>query len=444
MSEANEFDCDLVLHGARVVAPAGDVDGGGIAVRDGRIVSVGPDAELAAWRSGANEVVDASGQLLAPGLVNTHCHAGDSLFRGLVENLSLEAWLEKVWIAESAILDPHTTSLGAQLGLAENLLAGVTSVFDMFWFPDTAAEAARQLGMRVATGGLFFDGVGIDGKEQAVRLDEARAFCETWRDEPLVTPSLNPHATYTVGPQQLEGVARLAEETGALVTVHAAETRQEQSTARERFDATVLQHLEAVGLLGPQTVLAHCVHLEPGDLEIIRATDSTVAHNPVSNLKLGSGIAPVPEMLDAGVRVTLGTDGPISGNDMDPWLGLRLAAILHKGRTMNPTTVSARQAFDMATVRGAEAMRLDTGVLEAGRLADFILLDLDGPHATPLFDAVHHLVFAAGRADVRDVYVGGRRVVENRRLVHLDLDAVREEIGRLAPRIAATLEGAAG
>ncbi|MEM6703187.1 MAG: amidohydrolase family protein, partial [Acidobacteriota bacterium] len=294
MSEANEFYCDLVLHGARVVAPAGDVDGGGIAVRDGRIVSVGPDAELAAWRSGANEVVDASGQLLAPGLVNTHCHAGDSLFRGLVENLSLEAWLEKVWIAESAILDPHTTSLGAQLGLAENLLAGVTSVFDMFWFPDTAAEAARQLGMRVATGGLFFDGVGIDGKEQAVRLDEARAFCETWQDEPLVTPSLNPHATYTVGPQQLEGVARLAEETGALVTVHAAETRQEQSTARERFDATVLQHLEAVGLLGPQTVLAHCVHLEPGDLEIIRATDSTVAHNPVSNLKLGSGIAPVP------------------------------------------------------------------------------------------------------------------------------------------------------
>lgn len=441
MSTPSDFACDLVVHGARVITPTGEIDSGGVAVRGDRLAIVAGDDELAPWRLEAAQVVDATGRLLAPGLVNTHCHAGDSLFRGLVENLSLEAWLEKVWIAESAILDPATTSLGATLGLAENLLAGVTSVFDMFWFPEAGAAAARQLGMRIATGGIFFDGLGIDGKTREVRLEEARAFCEEWYDEPLVTPSLNPHATYTVSPDLLEGVAHLAAETGALVTVHAAETMHEQTVVHERYGASVLEHLERLGLLGPSTVLAHCVHLEPGDLERLRSTGTTVAHNPVSNLKLGSGIAPVAEMLLQGVRVTLGTDGPISGNDMDPWLGLRLAAILHKGHTLNPTAISARQAFEMATLRGAEALRIEAGALEPGRLADFILIDLDGPHATPLFDAVHHLVFAAGRADVRDVFVGGRRVVENRRLANVDLDAVRHEVAALAPRVAATLGG---
>ena len=435
-----EDTADLVVHNARVVTPSGSIDRGGLSVRNGRILAVADEQQIGAFIGESTEVLDAEGRILAPGLVNSHCHAGNSLFRGLVENLSLEAWLEQVWIAETAVLTPATTELGALLGLAENLLAGVTSVFDMFWFPEGAAEAATKLGMRVTTGGIFFDGEGIDGKPAARRTADARHFCETYEANPLVTPSLNPHGTYTVGPELLEKVARLADETGALVTIHAAETVREQQTIQERYGTSVIRHLNRLGLLGPKTVLAHCVHIDDEELALLASTRTTVAHNPVSNLKLGSGVAPVPRMLESGVRVTLGTDGPISGNDMDPWLGMRLAAILHKGAQMDPLLISARTAFDLATIRGAEALGLEAGSLEAGKLADFILLRTDRAHATPLFDPVSHLVFSAGRADVSDVFVGGQQVVRDGHLTRVDLPEVCKEVNAMAPLIAASLE----
>ncbi len=432
---------DLILTNALIVTAdaAGTViRDGALAVSDGRIAAVGPAAAVG---RDARELIDAGGMLLAPGLINTHCHAGCSLFRGLVEGLPLEPWLQRVWRAEAAILDPETSRLGARLGLAENLLGGVTTVMDMYWRPRQTVAAARDLGMRVATGPIFVDGPGVDGLTPDQRLKEAERFLDDFGDAEDVLPAVLPHATYTVAPDLLRATWRLAEAAGAIWHTHAAETRAEQADVTARHGRSVIRHLDALGLLGARTVLAHCVWLDDAEIAILARSGASVAHNPVSNLKLGSGIARIPDLLDAGVRVSLGTDGAISGNDLDLWLALRLAATLHNGATLRADAVTAAQALRMVTRDAAAALGAGArlGALEPGKLADMILLDLDRPHAAPLFDPLTHLVFSAAKADVRHVFVGGRQVVKDGALTRLDIADTLAEVAALAPRIAASV-----
>ena len=432
---------DLIVTNALIVA--GDAAGtvlrdGALAVEAGRIARIGPAAAIG---TDAAEVIDARGMLLAPGLVNAHCHAGCSLFRGLVEGLALEPWLAKVWKAESATLaDPAHERLGATLGLAELALAGVTTTLDMYWRPRETVAAARALGVRVATGPIFFDGPGVDGLAPPERLRAAEAFFADFAGADDVLPAALPHGTYTVGPDLLVASRRMAREAGALWQTHAAETRAEVEDVTRRRGRSPLRHLAALGLLDPAVSLAHCVWLDDEEIAILADTGATAVHNPVSNLKLASGIARVPDMLAAGARVALGTDGAISGNDLDPWLALRLAAMLHKGATLAADAVPAAAAWRMATRDGAAAVgaadRL--GSLEPGKAADMILLDLGRAHAAPLFDPVTHLVFSAAKSDVRHVLVGGRWVVRDGALVGIDLGALIAEVAALAPAIAAS------
>ena len=427
---------DLVITGAQVVTrdPARRViSSGGVTVTGTRITNVGSDVELAEHKRDAKLHLDASGHLLAPGLINLHCHSPNSLFRGLVEDLALEPWLDTLWKAERAVLTPETTRLGAQLGMAENLLSGVTTVMDMFWFPEEPAQAAVDMGIRIAAGTIFFDGEGMDGIHESERERQVQAFADRFGDEPLVVPSLNPHATYTVGRENLEICARLQRELGWLLTIHAAETRIEQKTAHERFGKSVIRVLAELGLLSPQSVLAHCVHLDEAEIEMLADSGASVAHNPVSNLKLASGIAPIPELLNAGVRVGLGTDGAVSGNDLDLWMTLRLAAILHKGVGEDPLAVSVEQALAMVTNEGAQALGLqeEIGTLQVGKSADLILLRLDEPSAVPLFDPERHLVFSVARGDVEHVFVRGKQVVKHRKLTRLDLPEVLRKVRSL-------------
>ena len=264
------------------------ISDGAVAVDAGRIVRVGTAAEVGreAW-----VVVDGRGMLLMPGLVNTHCHAADSLFRGLIEDLPLEPWLKLVWKAEGAILKPETVRLGATLGLAELLLAGVTTTMDFFWFPEEGVAAARALGVRVATGGMFFDGPAVDGIAPGDRLAAAAAFFDAFAGADDVLPGCFPHGTYTVGPESLVAAKRLARERGGLFSVHAAETRAERETVAALYGRPVVRHLDALGVLDADTVLAHCVWLDDEEIEILARTGASVAHNPMSNLKLASGIA---------------------------------------------------------------------------------------------------------------------------------------------------------
>ncbi|HWK65309.1 MAG TPA: amidohydrolase [Rhizobiaceae bacterium] len=432
---------DLVIRNAIVVTcdVAGTViPDGGVAVDNGRIILVAPTTELP---SDARRVVDASGHILMPGIVNTHCHAADSLFRGLVENLPLEPWLHTVWKAEGAILNPETSYLGSVLGFAELLLSGVTTVMDMFWYPGETVKAARTLGMRVATGGIFFDPPGVTGDDLAGRIAKAERFLEEFGEAGDVFPTLMPHGTYTVAPDNLRAAKALAERYGALFSTHAAETRAEQADVTSRYGRSVIRHLDHLGMLDRRTVLAHCVHLDDEEIEILARSGASVAHNPMSNLKLASGVARVPDMLAAGVNITLGTDGAISGNDLDMWMALRLAATLHKGVSGRADVISTGEALAMLTRNGAAALDASDriGSLEEGKFADMILVDVKRPHAVPVFDPITHIVYSTAKSDVRHVFVGGQQVVRDGVLTRHEIGGTIEAVELLAPKIAASI-----
>ena len=416
---------------------------GGVAVENGRIVRVATSAELAPLAANAKRVVDGAGHILMPGIINTHCHAADSLFRGLVENLALEPWLQTVWKAEGAILNPETSRLGSVLGFAELLLSGVTTVMDMFWYPTETVQAARMVGLRVATGGIFFDPPGVTGQDLAGRIAAAERFFDEFGGADDVFPSI--HAAWRLyrrageSPKTAKAIARAPRR----AVFHALPPRPKPSRldVTSRYGRSIMRHLDHLGLLDERTVLAHCVHLDDEEIEILARTGTSVAHNPMSNLKLASGVARIPDMLDAGINVTLGTDGAISGNDLDMWMALRLAATLHKGVSGRPEVVTTSQALAMLTTAGAKALGAADriGSLEPGKFADMILIDLKRPHAVPVFDPVTHLVYSTAKSDVRHVFVGGEQVVRDGVLTRHDIGETIAAVERLAPKIAASI-----
>lgn len=435
---------DLVINNAVVVTSdikGTIIDRGGVVVENGRIKQIGPADEIAPVAAHAAKVVDGSGHILMPGIVNTHCHAADSLFRGLVENLPLEPWLQTVWKAEGAILNPDTSRLGSVLGFAELLLSGVTSVMDMFWYPFETVAAARQVGLRVSTGGIFFDPAGVTALSIDERVAEARRFFDEFGQAEDVFAASMPHGAYTVSPENLKAAWAVSHECGGLFCTHCAETRAEQLDIQTRYGRSVVRHLDHLGCLDERTVLAHCVHLDDEELDIVARTGAHVAHNPMSNMKLASGFARVPDMLERGINVSLGTDGPLSGNDLDMWMTLRLAATIHKGFTGRADLISTRQAFDMLTINGAKALGAADriGSLEVGKFADMVLVDLKRPHAVPMFDPMTHLVYSTNKSDVRHVFLGGEQVVRDGELTRMSLDDTLASVADMVPRIKATI-----
>ena len=436
---------DLLIKDALIVTCDGShsiIENGVMAVSQGKITALEQSDTRAAENLNAKKIVSANGNIVMPGLINMHCHAADSLFRGLVENLPLEEWLGRVWIAEKAILTPETTYLGSVLGLAENLLSGSTTVMDMFWYPDETVKAAKDLGMRVSTGGIFFDLPGIGGRSQEDYISEADNFYQNHSSDDSVIPAILPHGSYTVSPQNLSEAKSIADQYGILFCTHAAETQAEQNDIKARYDNSVIRHLDKYKLLGETSVLAHCVHLDDTEISLLAQSKTNVVLNPMSNLKLGSGIAPVKAMHRAGINLTIGTDGAISGNDLDMWLAMRLTCGLAKGLNMEADALTAEQVLHMATISGAKALgKSDSlGSLEIGKNADFILVDINNSHSIPLFDPITHLVFGAGRSDVTDVFVSGKHVVENKKISGLDIEKIHEEVRQLAPSIKASLE----
>ena len=436
---------DLLIKDALIVTCDGShsiIENGVMSVSQGKITALEQSDTRAAENLSAKKIVSANGNIVMPGLINMHCHAADSLFRGLVENLPLEEWLGRVWIAEKAILTPETTYLGSVLGLAENLLSGSTTVMDMFWYPDETVKAAKDLGMRVSTGGIFFDLPGIGGRSQQDYISEADNFYQNHSSDDSVISAILPHGSYTVSPQNLCEAKSIADQYGILFCTHAAETQAEQNDIKTRYNNSVIRHLDKYNLLGKSSVLAHCVHLDDTEISLLAQSKTNVVLNPMSNLKLGSGIARVKEMHKAGINLTIGTDGAISGNDLDMWLAMRLTCGLAKGVNMEADALTAEQVLHMATISGAKALgKSDSlGSLEIGKNADFILVDINNCHSVPLFDPITHLVFGAGRSDVTDVFVSGKHVVKNKKISGLDIEKIHEEVRQLAPSIKASLE----
>ena len=429
---------DTLILGPLVVTMDADeriLEAGAIAVQDGEIVAVGTREDIEGHD--AAETIDASGKLVMPGLVNAHTHLGDSLFRSLVEELPLEAWLERLWISEREFVSRESVELGARLSMAEMIRGGTTCALDMFWFPEAAADAALDAGFRLVTGPIFFDFDGPDGVAVEARIAAGERWLERYAAEPLVTACVQPHNALTVSPDGLRAARDLADRAGVLFHTHCSETATEVRQTIERFGHRPVAHLDELGILDGPTVLAHCVHLDDDDFARLRRTGAAVLHNPLSNLKLGSGIAPVARLLEEGVPVALGTDGPVSSNDLDMWTAMRFAGLLQRGVHMDPVLTSARDIVRMATTIGARSLGLGdrVGRLAEGYRADLILIDLARPHLTPMYDVYGHLVYTVGRDDVRSVMIDGRWVLRDRALETIDEAAVLADMGQLSAEI---------
>lgn len=439
-------DADIVVLGGLVVTmdPKRTVlIDGAIAVRDGAIVALGPRDVVEAEHHAAR-VIEACDALIIPGLIDAHTHMPMTLFRGLADDLPLHTWLEKhVWPAERQFIHPETVRWGSRLGVAELLRSGVTTFCDMYFYEGEVATVVDELGSRAVLGQAFFDFTSPQGLDVEHNVSYAEQFIARWRGHPRIVPALAPHAPYTVSPDLYRRLHALAERHDVLLLTHVAETRDEDRDVRARYGRSPTRHLANLGLVDERLVAAHCVWVDGEEIELLAAGDAGVVHNPRSNLKLGSGIAPVPDLLRAGIRVGLGTDGAASNNELDLFAEIQMAALIHKGVRLDPLAVPAPVALEMATIGGARVLRLEhlVGSLEVGKRADLAIIDLDKDNLVPLYDPLSHLAYAVESSDVRTVLVDGRVVLEDGRLTTADEREIRRRIRTLATEIGSLRPG---
>lgn len=436
---------DVLFVGGTVLTMNEDMEvfaPGAVAVQDDKIVAVGTVETIKAEYT-ANDIVDCSGQVVMPGIVNTHTHLSMTLVRGLADDLRLDVWLlGYIMPTERMFVDENFVYLGAKLAMAELIRGGTTTFADMYYFEEEVAKAADEIGIRGLCGQTILKFPAPDAESYETSLAYTEAFIEKWKGHPIVIPSVAPHAPYTSTDDMLEQCAALAHKHDVPLIIHVSETRQEVEDSRRDFGMPPVPRIKKLGILDHKCLCAHCVHIDQGEIRTLHNHNVGVAHNPTSNLKLASGIAPVAEMLEHGVNVGIGTDGTASNNDLDMFTEIHLAAILAKTATNDPTTLPAKQALLMATRMGAQACHIDdiTGSLEAGKRADIITVNLRSLHNTPSFrrdsDGIYaQIVYAAKSTDVQDVMCNGRWLMRGRELLTVDVEPVIVEAQKLAVKI---------
>jgi len=415
---------------------------GAVAIKDSKIVAVGPEERVRQLVE-CDNVVDASGKLIIPGIINAHTHAPMTLLRGLADDLRLDVWLLGYMMpVEREFVGPDFVDVGTRLGCAEMLLSGVTTFNDMYYYEEAVAAATADVGMRAILGESILKFPSPDAASYEEGLARCRAFIEEWKGHELITPAIAPHAPYTTTAKILTDVRDLALEMDVPIHIHLSETALEVTEAKRDFGAPPIAYVDRLGLTEAKLIAAHCVHIEPHEIKLLASAGAGVAHNPSSNLKLASGFAPVVAMREAGIPVGIGTDGPASNNDLDMLEEARLASFLPKAVKGDPTLLPAQDVFAMMTIEGAEALHMAqvVGSLEVGKLADIVVVDQDAPHATPRFhltpnSVYSHLIYAAHASDVRHVWVHGRQLLRDRELLTIDLPAVQARAREIAQRI---------
>lgn len=410
---------------------------GAVAIQDTGIVAVGPSAEIESVFDAAT-VIDARDKLVMPGLINAHTHSPAVIFRGLTEDMRLEPWLQKSWRFESKFVNAENVRTGARLAQAEMIRSGTTAALDMYWFPEVMARVAQQTGFRLMTGPVWLNLPNApDGVPMEQRTARGREFLQEFRGDPLLTCVVQPHSTYTVSKELLQEAWALANEFGVWFNTHCSETTAEVEMVKHNAGATPPRYLDSLGILSDHTILAHCIHLPPDEIDLFAARGVTVAHCPISNLKLAAGIAPIVPLQRAGVPVTLGTDSAQSSNDLNLWNDLRLAPILQKTVHGDPTRMPAPDMVKMVTCDAARHLGLgaNIGSLEPGKRADIILLDLDMLHAQPLYDIYAQIVYALGRDNVSTALINGKIVLRDRVLQTINESEMMGQVRELAAKI---------
>ena len=436
---------DTLIVGGTVVTMDSDrrvIENGAVAIRGGKIVAVGTRAEVAA-KYRARLTVNATGKVVIPGLVNAHTHVPMSLFRGIADDMDLQEWLTKfIFPAEAKNVNEAFVRAGTRLGLAEMIRGGTTTYADMYYFEDAIADETKKAGMRGVLGETIIDFPVPDAKTPAEGMAYAERFVNKWRNDPLIVAAIAPHAPYTVSTENLKAVKALADRLDAPMLIHVGETKKEADDLKADKGETPMAYLEKIGFLGGRVTAAHTVFLTDDEIELMREKGVGSAHCPTSNMKLASGVARVPDLLTKGIRLGLGTDGVASNNDLSMWEEMDLAAKLHKVFSGDPKTVSAVQAFEMATIGGARALHLEDriGSIEPGKLADIAIVDLDTLHQTPLYNIYSHLVYATKASDVRTVIINGRLVMLDRRLLTLNESAIKKDANAYRRKIIDSLK----
>lgn len=427
----------LVTNGIVLTLDPDDTEivNGAVAIVKDTITAVGPADDLGDWS--ASKVIDAHGGIIMPGLINSHTHAAMTCFRGLADDLQLMAWLNDHIFPAEAKLDDQKVYAGTLLACAEMIMSGTTCFCDMYLFEDAVARAAKKAGMRAVVGEVLYDFDSPNYGPIENGFKYTQKLIDTWQDDPLVNIAVEPHSTYLCAPQLLKKAFDLTQSFSLPLVIHLAESKSEIAQIKERYDRTPVEHLAELGLLAPNVLACHCVELTENDIDLLRRFDVKVAHNVESNMKLASGVAPIPRLLNEGICVGMGTDGCASNNDLDLFQEMDSVAKLHKAKSLDPTVMDARTVLRMATISGAKALGLDavTGSLEAGKKADLIIVDTNKPHLTPMYNPISHLVYAAIGSDVTTSIINGSVVMNDGRLKTMDIKAVMDDVNEIAKEI---------
>ncbi|HMA66657.1 MAG TPA: amidohydrolase [Desulfosalsimonadaceae bacterium] len=431
----------LVTNGTVLAMDAADtmIVNGAVAVAGDRIAGIGPASQFS--EAGASRVIDAGGGIIMPGLINTHTHAAMTCFRGLADDLDLMSWLNNYIFPAESRLDAEKVYHGAVLACAEMLLSGTTCFTDMYLFEDAVARAARQAGIRAVVGEVLYDFPSPNYGPIENGFSFTTELIDKWRGDDLITVAVEPHSPYLCAPEILSRAEAISAKHNVPLIMHLAETAGEAEKIRAEYGKSPVAHLAELDLLSPRLLACHCVVLSEEDIALLRENEVKVSHNPESNMKLAAGVAPVPQLLDAGVCVGLGTDGCTSNNNLDMFAEMDIAAKIHKVQTADPTVMDARTVVRMATIEGARTLGLDAeiGSLEQGKKADLIVIDTKKPHLTPMYNAFSHVVYAASGADVVTAVINGVPVMEQRRLQNIDVDAAMAAVDGIADEIGRTV-----
>jgi 5-methylthioadenosine/S-adenosylhomocysteine deaminase len=429
--------CDILIQNGMILTldpGLAIIKNGWIAVKGDTIAHIGSGTNSS---PSASKIIDARGGIILPGLVNGHTHAAMTLFRGLADDLPLMEWLSSYIFPAESRMDADFVRTGSLLACAEMILSGTTTFCDMYLFEDEVAKAAKESGMRALVGEVLYDFPSPNYGPIEKGIEYTERLIQKWKNDPLVSIAVEAHSLYTCSPDLLKICYAVSRRHGVPLVIHVAETLSELSEIQAKYGKKPFEHLESLGILGPHIIADHCVHLDDSEIARMIRHRVNVITNPESNMKLASGIAPVTRLIAAGLTVGLGTDGCASNNNLDILLEMDTAAKLQKLALMDPTALDAVTVLKMATCEGAKALGMGdiTGSLEPGKKADIIIVDTRKPHLTPLYNPYSHLVYSAGGADVSHTIINGRLVMEDRRLLTLNLEDILSRASEKAARV---------
>ncbi|TVQ88253.1 MAG: amidohydrolase [Bacteroidetes bacterium] len=440
LNKKKEINADLIIHDAMILTmnPTHEVFAdGAIAIINDRILEIGNTVDILEKYT-ANEIIDGSGKMIMPGLINTHTHVPMTIFRGYADDMPLHEWLyDYIFPVESEFVNSENVGLGTKLALAEMLRSGTTTFNDMYYHIEDIANVVDSVGMRAVLSESVIDFPAPNSPTPEDGLKTAEGLIKKWGNHPRITISVSAHALYSCSPELIQSAKALADKYNVPFNIHVAETRKEFDAILKDFGLTPVGYLDKLGVLGKNVIAAHGVHLTPEDISILAERGVSVAHNPECNMKLASGVAPVPELLKAGVKVGLGTDGVASNNDLDLFDEMNTAAILHKLNSNDPSVMDALTVVEMATMGGARVLGMENeiGSLEPGKKADILIIDMLQPHAHPIYNIYSLLVYSMKAADVESVIIDGKFVMRDRKILNLDEKALFARIENVAFRI---------